>query len=128
MVTSENCWRAFGRLAGFPTCCIEAFEADCCADTKKAYPLGPWVGSGFIPCKCCAFSANVNFAQFVDENIAPRRFQPTPFPQQWTDEEGDRLLDSSFGAWLVALHFREHKELLEEQNLAEARVPLLEFI
>lgn len=66
---------------GFPECCIKEFTADYCETTKRLYPEGPWVGTGFIPCACCAAAA-LDFPTFVAERITPNRLCSTPFPDQ----------------------------------------------
>ena len=71
---------ALGYLFGFPECCITAFETDFCRVTKALYPDGPWLGTGFMPCACCAKDA-LDFDQFVAERITPNRLCTAAFPE-----------------------------------------------
>lgn len=71
---------ATGVYYGFPLCCAIAMETNFCFDTKDAYPDGPWVGSGFVPCLACAKKAVENFSRFVEQNIKPNRVCKSPFP------------------------------------------------
>ena len=72
---------ALGRYFGFPDCCTAEFDNDSCHATRWAYPDGPWLGTGFMPCLDCAPKA-LNFDQFVARHIVPNRVCHLPFPQQ----------------------------------------------
>jgi hypothetical protein len=82
-------YSALGSYLGFPECCVAAFSTDFCATTKNLYPEGPWMGTGFIPCACCAEEA-LNFDKFVAERITPNRLCASPFPDA-TDERVDAM-------------------------------------
>lgn len=84
-------WEAFGLYYGFPACCTREFMANSCADTKRAYPDGPWSGSGFIPCAACAQAAH-DWPRFIAEVIQPQRLCVTPFPQEGPNEVADAIL------------------------------------
>lgn len=74
---------ALGVWYGFPTCCADAFSSNCCWETKEVFPQGPWTGTGFIPCLTCARLIGLNqlnFERFVQQRIAPKRIDPSPFP------------------------------------------------
>jgi hypothetical protein len=79
-------YSAFGNHFGFPECCVTAFATDFCNTTRNLYPEGPWMGTGFIPCACCAESA-LDFDKFVAERITPNRLCPTPFPEVAEDDK-----------------------------------------
>ncbi|MBC8741864.1 hypothetical protein F6X40_35540 [Paraburkholderia sp. UCT31] len=73
---------AMGSYLGFPSCCVKAFQADFCAETKEKYRTEeqPWRGTGFLPCMDCAPHAAANFSRFVEKKIAPGRICPDTFP------------------------------------------------
>jgi hypothetical protein len=81
ITTPEQAHAALATFLGYPQCCIDAFNRDENHDTIAAFPNGPWIGSGFIPCLQCASKAALNFGRFVDEKITPNRKCPAPFPQ-----------------------------------------------
>jgi hypothetical protein len=84
-------YRLMGALFGFPACCVQAFCATCCTETKTRYPRGPWMGTGFIPCLSCAPKA-LNLKRFVAEEIAPNRLCAAPFPGEFSPETQDAAL------------------------------------
>lgn len=85
-------WHYFGRVFGYPECCIESFKnldhkkgKSLGADGwNKAWDKGPWVGTGFVPCKKHLREANKNFKAFVKKYITPIRIHWEDFPK---DEE-----------------------------------------
>jgi hypothetical protein len=85
-------WRALGQHFGYPQCCVEEFLKDCCQTTKDRYPNGPWLGTGYIPCPCCAAKAAGNFDDFVATVIAPVRLAATPFPEEGCDDAIDNAI------------------------------------
>lgn len=80
MNNAISSWTAFGSYFGFPDCCIASFERGGQRDVIAAFPDGPWLGSGFIPCMDCAPRAEKHFSRFVEEEIQPRRIRSLPFP------------------------------------------------
>lgn len=82
-----------GQFLGFPACCIAAFRTDETKQVMAMYPNAPWMGTGFIPCKCCAKKALVNFQQFVLEEIHTRRQCPYAFPYFDAWEGSDAMTD-----------------------------------
>lgn len=78
-VIENRTWREWGEYFGFPECCIQQFEKDFCAQVKRNYPNGPWLGTGYVPCDCCAPKAEPNFRAFVASVITPNRKCQMPF-------------------------------------------------
>lgn len=74
-----NTWESFGEHYGYPPCCVAAFRLNWCEETKRAYPDGPFMGTGFIPCIACAAEAAKDFPAWVAKNITPNRKCPTKF-------------------------------------------------
>ena len=72
-------WKRMGEFYGYPQCCILVFLKNCCAATKHYYPEGPWDGTGFVPCMCCAKQAVDDFPAWVEATIMPRRVSADPF-------------------------------------------------
>lgn len=124
---SENIWNAFGRHAGFPTCCIQAFSRNCCEDTKDLYPSGPWMGTGFVPCLECAAEAAQNFEKFVATRITPRRLNRKPFPQGWSQTFLTAFLDTAYYRSVLNLHSKEVMAARVKRNVLESRAPVFEF-
>lgn len=84
-------WRDRGILYGYPNCCVTWFERN----FKSVFfgtvtpPVGPWTGTGFIPCAECAKkigSHRRSFLKFIAEQITPNRKYPKPFPLDEEDE------------------------------------------
>lgn len=123
----NNMWNAFGRHAGFPTCCIQAFCRDCCEDTKELYPAGPWMGTGFVPCLECAPTAAKDFEKFVATHIAPRRLNRKPFPQGWSETFQTAFLDTAYYRSVLDLHAKEVIEARVKRIALESHVPAFEF-
>jgi hypothetical protein len=88
-----------GSYFGFPECCVKEFTANYCETTRRLYPEGPWMGTGFIPCPCCAPAA-LEFDQFVANHITPNRRCSTPFPN---DDDNGRDCDEVVLAGLSSL-------------------------
>jgi hypothetical protein len=86
-------WRVMGKAFGYPHCCIAEFEKDSCQTTKDLYPTGPWLGTGYLPCSCCAPKAAENFDAFVAKHIDPHREVYASFPD---DSEIDTQRDVDF--------------------------------
>ncbi len=84
-------WEAFGLYFGFPACCTQEFMANGCADTKRQFPHGPWLGSGFVPCLKCAPAAQ-DLTRFVADVIQPQRLCSAPFPNEGPDEVADVII------------------------------------
>jgi hypothetical protein len=84
-------WEAFGLYYGFPACCTLEFMANRCADTQREFPNGPWLGSGFIPCACCAPVAQ-DMTRFISDVIQPQRLCSTPFPDEGPDAVADAII------------------------------------
>jgi hypothetical protein len=72
---------------GYPRCCIKQFCETRCAETKRTYPRGPWMGTGYIPCLSCAAEAQKDFPAFVLKNISPYRLFTQPFPKDYDGME-----------------------------------------
>jgi hypothetical protein len=91
-------WRALGQHYGYPACCIEEFLKDCCQVTKDRFPGAPWLGTGYIPCPCCAEKAISDFDDFVTAVIAPARCANAVFPEEGPEEDIDAAIEAAWYA------------------------------
>lgn len=81
---------ATGLFFGFPECCIEGFITDYNEKTKVHYPEAPFIGTGFVPCICCAESATHNWPEFKAK-IEKNRISTLPFPEDNNDAQRYRF-------------------------------------
>lgn len=86
---SKNQYRTFGKLFGYPDCCIEEFIS-CVADKNKdpflrtkRIPRRMSNHTGFIPCSYCAWKILTKQCELKDL-IKDRTFYK-PFPQSEDD-------------------------------------------
>lgn len=101
MHVSKDIWfTTLGNHFGFPECCVKEFAANYCQPTKELYPEGPWLGTGFVPCPCCAPAAAADFEHFVANRITPNRSCSTPFPD---DDDNGRPSELVVQAGMVQL-------------------------
>lgn len=67
-------WLHDGQYYGYPSCCVNQFIMDCCIETRKRFPTGPWVGTGFFPCADHAkMIERMGMREFVRQIIQPNR-------------------------------------------------------
>ena len=95
MAKSALRWKALGKHFGYPECCVDEFLATTCQATKDQFPVGPWHGTGFIPCLRCADSA-IAFDQFIATRITPQRRCSTPFPETESDAVTNEVVYQAF--------------------------------
>lgn len=114
----EPYYTVAGLMYGFSECCIEGFVENFNKDTKKHFSDGPYMGTGLIPCLCCAKSIkeNNNWSEYQDKINKNRKIK-TKFPEGHDFNELYRYFYKI--SILLELNPLEISSLMEDKNLTK---------
>lgn len=77
---------AAGIFYGFPLCCVRGFVDGSQLEVSNEYAGAPYLGTGFMACRCCAPQTQKDWVGF-QAKINEARYCSTPFPEEGEEEE-----------------------------------------
>lgn len=120
MYEAEPFYTAAGVYFGFPDCCIETFIDDKQHAVLEVFPKLESIGTGYMPCMCCAKEVHENWPNF-QEKINKNRIATLKFP----NDTNDRELNEFFIDFSLMLGYNP-REVVEDLTFREEILDILD--